>query len=407
MTTSPSHSAQSRAASLLLCVILLLGIFLRIWSDEAFRGVGYDENLYVRYVEQIKETGVLNYPKIVERYIEDQKAYPHAFLPPTRVTFLLSATGWHYLSGFSVLESIRGISTIASIVILIVGALFAWRLGGPRLSLGISSLMAFAPMQIYMAHRALIDGFFAMVALLVFWSLWETLKKPESIKWRVFYGVSLALMVLTKENAAFVYVAILGVLAVFALLKLQPVGKALLYTTFFGPLAGVILLMLFGGGLDNILTAFLLNVKKSYAIPYVIQMGDGPWFRYIIDLLLVAPAVTLLAIAGLFRPHKDDSFAWYSLIFFVISFIIMGHLRYGLSLRYSLIWDFPLRYFAMLVLVAFCSVFKQTRQQNLALALALVSVVALDFLNYRDLFVDHAIYDPMSKPLMQALKMVK
>ncbi len=64
------------------------------------------------------------------------------------------------------------------------------------------ALMAFAPTQISIAHRAFIDGFFGLLTLLAIWSLWESLQQPKS-RWCWMFGLSLGLLVLTKENAAF------------------------------------------------------------------------------------------------------------------------------------------------------------------------------------------------------------
>jgi len=407
MTLAPSSPNIRFLSIALLVLILATGAILRIWSLEKFQGIGFDEKLYVGYVEQITKLGVWNYPEIVENYIERQTSEKHAFLPPTRVTFLLAASAWQSVTGMPTLESVRAISTLASLIMLGAGAALAWRVGGCRLALGLSALVAFAPTQIYSAHRALIDGFFATIAFFVFWSLWEILQKPKSRRWLVVYGMSLALMVLTKENAAFVYLALLGILAFTPWHKLGSISKPLIYVTLGGPAIGSGILILLGGGFENVFTAFLLNVRKSYDLPYAIYAGDGPWFRYVIDMISVAPAMTILAIGGFFRTHRNERFALYCLIFVGISYLVMGNLRYGLNLRYSLIWDFPLRYFAMLPLIAISSWAKTPRTQALLLTLAVIAVALLDLLNYRDIFIEHAVYDPVPKTLMQALRMVK
>ncbi|HEX8371720.1 MAG TPA: glycosyltransferase family 39 protein [Chthoniobacterales bacterium] len=390
---------------LILVVILAMGTFLRIHSLEMMKGVGFDENIYRQYVEQIATRGWTHYPEVVDLYIEEQKLAPIAFLPPTRVTFLLSATAWHGVTGMSSVESIRAVSTAASIILLFGAAIFAWRLGGKRLALVVGTLMAFAPLQLYMAHRALIDGFFATISFFVLWALWESLQNARSRGWLVAYGVFLALLVLTKENAAFVYLAILAILSANHWLKLGTITKPLLLTTLLAPGAGAGLLALAAGGTDPLFAAYLLNVRMSYNLPYAIATGDGPWFRYLSDLLLTTPVVLLLAIGGLFRAR--DKAALFFITFVLTSYLIMGNLRYGMNLRYALIWDFALCYLAANPLLSVVKWVATPWRQNAALTLLLTTIVYFQLDNYQTLFIENPIYDPVPKPLMHALQMIK
>ncbi len=390
---------------LILALLVSVGIYLRIHSFEKQEGVGFDENIYRQYVEQIGSQGWTHYPDIIEMYIADQKRAPIAFLPPTRVSFLLAATAWHAIGRASSVESVRAISTASSILLLFGSAVFAWRLGGRRLALVVVTLMTFAPLQLYMAHRALIDGFFATVTFFVIWSLWETLQNIRSKAWLTGYGCFLAILVLTKENAAFVYLAILAILASNHWLKLGTVTKPLLVATFLGPLLGAGLLTLAAGGVESLFTAYLLNVRMSYVLPYAIATGDGPWFRYLSDLVLTMPIIILLAIGGMFKARNKASCFFTGFIF--ISYLIMGNLRYGMNLRYALIWDFPLCYLAAIPLLAIASSLKKLRAQRAALSVMLLVIVYLQMANYENIFIKNPVYDPVPMPLMQALKMIK
>jgi 4-amino-4-deoxy-L-arabinose transferase-like glycosyltransferase len=86
-------------------------------------------------------------------------------------------------------------------------------MGGLRIALCVAALMACAPTQIHMSQHALIDGFFAFWATLCVWLLWENLRRPGDLRWLFGLGAALALLVITKENAMFVYIGLLGLLA--------------------------------------------------------------------------------------------------------------------------------------------------------------------------------------------------
>ena len=154
-------------------------------------------------------------------------------------------------------------------------------------------------MQIQLAQRAYVDGVFAFTAILTLWLLWENMRGRSSLKWLVPYGASVALMVITKESAAFVFVSILSILACNRWLKIGEIGLNLVIATFAGALAGAATLVIASGGLATLIQVFRASISKTYVTPYVIQTGDGPWFRYILDLIAMNPLVTLLALAAI------------------------------------------------------------------------------------------------------------
>ena len=155
-------------------------------------------------------------------------------------------------------------------------------------------MVAFAPTQLHMSQHALVDGFFAFWALFTLWMLWEALREPHNWRWLFPYLFGLSLMVITKENAAFVYFAILVLIAANHWLKWGTVTRELLACTLIGPLLGFVILVFLAGGLETLRITNQLSVSKNYQLTYAIMTGDGPWHRYLVDLLLVSPIVLLL-----------------------------------------------------------------------------------------------------------------
>ena len=390
-------------------IVAAIGIFLRVHSYEPFfdKG-GFDEQIYSTYVTELDEKGPLQYPAIVQLYIKGQSSYPIALLPPTRVTFIAAASSWHSLFGGAELESVRAVSCVASILILFLSTAIAWRMRGRAFALAVLVLMSVAPTQIYMAHRALIDGFFTLVTLLVLGSLWELLQESKPVRvWLVIYGASLALLVLTKENAAFVYAAVVGLLIVNRWLKLGRISRPVLIVTVLAPILGGLILTLCAGGFGPLFTVFSLNAAKSVITPYAIATGDGPWFRYLSDLLLVSPAVMLFAIGGAFLQKRSDAAGWYLLGFIFFSYVIMCNITYGMNLRYANMWDFPLRYLALVPIFAWAeSIGGATKRAFLIVGV--VGVLSLfELANYLRIFVASTVYDPIPTSLLQALDILK
>jgi len=322
-------------------LIAAIGIFLRVHSFRAATGAGFDEQIYSIYVKEICREGPDNYSDIVRLYLHQQAAYPIALLPPTRITFILAGATWKALFGGPAVESLRAVSCTTSILILLLSCAMAWRVRGRAFALAALALMAVAPTQVYMAHWALIDGFFTCITLLVIWSLWELLQgSPPGRLWLGLYSLGLVLLVLTKENAAFVYLAVLGLCIASRKLGLGRVSLATLVATLTAPLAGVLILILCAGGIGPLLNVFSLNAAKSLVTPYAILTGDGPWFRYLSDLLLVSPAVMLFAIGGAFLLPRTDKVGWYLLGFIFLTYLTMCNVPNGMNLRYANIVGF-------------------------------------------------------------------
>ncbi|MCE0483756.1 MAG: phospholipid carrier-dependent glycosyltransferase [Methylacidiphilales bacterium] len=388
--------------------VFALGVYLRVVSYESINGVGFDEQLYATYTDEVGQKGLLHYPEIVGAYIDDQKDYPIAKLPPTRMTFILAAGAWHAMFGGAAVESVRAVSCAAAILLLLLSGFMAWRMKGKVFALAVLALMTPAPTQIYMSHRALIDGFFTLMTFLVLWGLWELLQNSAGlIYWLLLYGAGLALLVLTKENAAFVFGAVIGLLIINRWVRFGVVSRDLLIVTMAGPVVGLILLVLGSGGFGPLFTVFSLNVSKSVITPYAIATGDGPWFRYLSDLLLVNPLVLILAIGGAFLLDRTEKAGWFLLGFVLFSYFGMCNVTYGMNLRYANMWDFPLCFLALIPLFLWTRNIQKKRNRLMALSLSVVLVGCFELDNYLKIFVDHEVYDPIPAKLLQALDILK
>lgn len=367
--------------------------------------VGVDEDLYRGYVEEVSSKGLTHYPDIVLGYIEKQVKLPGSILPPVRFLYILAAYIWHTLFGTEALASLRDVASIFSILTLGVATLFAWRALPTYLCPGLAALAAFAPTQLHMSQHALADGFFTFWALLTLWLLWENLQRPRKWAWLAGYAVSLALLVLTKENSFFVWIAILVVVGACRWLHYGTVSRELLFATVAGPLLGVVVLVFLAGGMDVLFGTYRLLVSKNLQLPYAIKTGDGPWYRYLVDLMLVSPVIMLLAIGAVFRLDRTKQVEWFMLMFIGGSYLLMCNVKYGMNLRYTNMWDVPLRFLALSSIASLTAPLRRWRE--LVFVGTIVLLCALEFRQYIILFVDFPLYELVSEGLLRALHILK
>ncbi len=256
-----------------------------------------------------------------------------------------------------------------------------------------------------MSQHALVDGFFAFWALFTLWTFWENLRAPRHWRWLLPYTLGLCLMVLTKENAAFVYFALLVLMVTNRWLQFGTVTRELLACSLIGPLLGFVILVFLAGGLATLRETYQLSVSKNYTLVYAIVTGDGPWHRYIVDLLLVSPVVVLLAIGSLFRLDRTKKAELFLTIFIAASYVVMCNLKYGMNLRYANMWDMPLRVLAFSCLTSLVLPFVRYRTALLCAAVALIC--AVEMRQYIILFVDFPLYELVSEGLLRALQILK
>ncbi len=424
-------SEAARRTSPLFCLTMALviaaGIFLRTWPSAAAKKPGLDEVLYATYAQVFEKVGLLGYESATASYIIRQgRPETLAELPPTRFLYIFSGWLWKRVRfgdappvAFSeagakqrdpMLVSLRNVSALFTIGLMLVVGAAAGRMAGRGAGLAVGALFAFSPLEIHMSQHALIDGFFTFWAMLALWSLWENLRQPDHPRWLAVYGLSLTAMVLTKENSFFVYLALVGLIGVNRWGRFGEVRRSLLAVSLLAPAFGVAILVALAGGPGNFITTYQLLVSKAQQLPYAIETGDGPWYRYLVDLMLISPVVLCLAIGAVYWATKERVYL-YLIAFVGFSYLIMCNVRYGMNLRYATIWDFPLR---MLAYAQVCWVIGAGQPENVAsrrtgwlLAAIIAALCLYDLCQYYIFFMKMDLYELATEGLLQAVHIFK
>ena len=183
------------------------------------------------------------------------------------------------------------------------------------------------------------------------------------------------------------------------------VTRELLVATALGPFLGVIVLIFLAGGIDVLFATYRLLIDKAYQLPYAIHTGDGPWYRYLVDLLLASPIILILALGTIFRLNRTMKPELFMSIFVAASYLFMCNVKYGMNLRYATIWDMPLRFLAFNSLTIILVPFR--RWQGVALALIVAVICATELRQYQVLFVKFGLYELITEGLLRALQILK
>jgi hypothetical protein len=213
-------------------------------------------------------------------------------------------------------------------------------------------------------------------------------------------------MVGTKENAFFVYLAICAILVAQHFVKFGRATMPLYIVTIAAPAAAVLVLILASGGISPFVEVYRTNVQKSVVSPYAIATGDGPWHRYLVDLLLLEPVLLLIAVGALFRLTRAAKPALYLALFLGVTYAVMSQVRYGMNLRYAIMWDMPLRFLAVWHLTLLTSTLAP-RTRTLVMSGVVALLCLAGWQQYEFFFVESGIYDPVPDALGGALEILK
>ncbi len=394
--------------ALALALVALGGVALRLVHWRGFTGTGFDETLYVHYLNQLHKVGLGGYPDIVDEYLAVQRTLEGSILPPTRFLYIFCAYLWHGVFGGSSIGCFHAVSQAFSVGTLALAGGFVFRLlSDRRLAFAAFALLAFSPLQIHFSQHALADGFFEFWVLLTLWGLWESLHAPGHRGWLAMYTLGLAAMVTTKENAFFVFAAILALLTANRWFRFGTLSRPLLILTLVGPLIGVAVLANIAGGLPTLIGVYQLGVPKNMHLAYAIATGDGPWYRYWIDLLTMSPLVFVLAFGMIFQLRRDDRALWFGLVFIAASFALMANVKYGMNLRYASIWDLPLRLLAVGQASLLAARVAGDQRRWAAFAAFIAALCAFDLNQYYRLAVQYPLYELVPLDLFHALHILK
>jgi hypothetical protein len=92
-------------------------------------------------------------------------------------------------------------------------------------------------------------------------------------------------------------------------------------------------------------------------------------------------------------------------IFIGASYLVMCNVKYGMNLRYTNMWDLPLRFLAFSQIVWLASFAK--RFQTAIIAAAVLLLAAIEFHQYIVLAVRYPLYELITHDLLQALSILK
>ena len=357
-----------------------------------------DEGAYLRYAARIAADGVGVLPSLVHGYLADPTLRAES-PAPLRVSVLLpDALAVHW--GGERFESLQRVSLVAFLALLVVA--FAGFRGHPGVNTAAALvlLLAVSPLQLAMARRALSDSLNATLWTGSLLLCIEAMVADWRRGWLV-VGLVITAALLVKELNVIIVPIALALLAVDAGRRGRLPSAWALVGIVVLPLAlAALAITAAAGGVQPAIDALGALTAQAGQNTYGLQFGSGPWFRYVVDFLLVSPWTTLLYVVwlGLLVAERGDDrrlVAW-ALVPLLFVAAVSPTLKF---VRWALPLDVPIRLGAVLAVQRLVGDRPGRPWGTVRLAVVVVALMAVDLVSFRALFVDADIYDP-SSPLL-------
>jgi 4-amino-4-deoxy-L-arabinose transferase-like glycosyltransferase len=394
-----------------ICLILFsaLTVYITIPKEEEF-AKGADEGYYFLFANFIAKNGIKQFPSLIEHYVSNETA--QLFPTPSRIGHILITALW--LKVFpNNFVSLARFSFFCFVLFLIISFYFSKKYFSQDLAYLYVLLLSCSPLTMTLGRRALSDINANLFWALSVWFFLDFLFEKKKVKFIIFLLVySLSIMI--KESSIVLLLFFVSSFLLYKYKYKQNISNYYLLGIFLGPLFLVGMVYVFVlNGLGNVisLAKTLLNLHfgtGTQTSEYALLFCTGPWYRYIIDYLLLTPLTTILFIGYFFHILFSRKFDWkimYFMIYFVIIFAVFSSARYTKVVRLVVNLDIVISLFATLALYELFRHKDKQRQTYLVLTAA-VAIFFVNYFNFLYLFCNQNIYDPVSYLLLRAKKII-
>lgn len=388
---------------LALLLVVLVGALIHPFPRRFVFRNGGDCVRYLTWSRVVAQHGLAAFPGLVDEYRHRWLGFP----PPTRWAWLLLiAAGMRAWPGaadeYHPLVLLSWLGAVLSVVPL--GLWLRRRVPAPAVVLAMA-LVTTSPLSRAMGHFPLPDALHTLICLGLLAATAAWLDRPRPwLLWAI--GASTVLVLATRETGV---INLLGAASLVLLDAARSPGRRLHREPLLALLAGAVAMVLItlplaGGPVQLVLLAYDVVHAALYTTG-AMMYATGPYYRYLVDFMIVAPLVVVTTIASIAPLRRRPELRATVDQLLLPSLVVLG--LFSLltkTLRYVLVVDIGMR---ALTALAVWALYTTPPRRNRLLAGALViALFAHDFAIYRPLWGKDQIYDPVTWGLTKYLRMI-
>jgi hypothetical protein len=357
-----------------------------------------DDSYYLHYMDTVASQGPAAFPRLVEHW--NSTPVDWRFPPPTRVGFVGISAVWGWLFG-TTYRSLQSLSLASFVLLCVLNYVFVRRHFGGSTAFLAGTLLGFSPLLMGLSRLALSDSTAVLWMSASVWMFLEVSRDPTWVPKQVLFMVALTMMVLVKE----ISVLLVGAYVVFVLYErfVRGVPHDLRRAAVALAVPGAVVLaiqVLAAGGFAPLLETARILLASPGTNRYAIRFGSGPWFRVILDFLLLSPWPTLLAIGWFWitavrlRTGRFDRTSVY--LGLVIASLVFVLSFFTKNVRYASVLEPPIRLFAVLLVRDLFGGLRG-RLPRLLTGGVVAILCALDWRSFELIWVENEGFDPVTR----------
>lgn len=393
-----------KTVSLLLIPAAILLAAAAVWGtlgSVRFQSQA-DEGVYLHYAVRVSREGPAALPGLFSEYHRGEavrKYYPS----PLRLTTIGLGAAAVRMGGEN-FRSLQWLSLASFLALLAALGLALFRIGEEESAGWVVLLVAASPLLLGMARRALSDSLVSALMAGGLLLLIDTLLRGGNRKSWAAVALMYLLAFLSKESGLLLIPISLALLAWWRFARGRPAGLWPVLAVSVLPFLGAVLVVsVAAGGPSAAWETFRTTVGSAQTNAYALKYGSGPWFRTLLDFLLLSPGPVLLCLGWLgFLLGSGEGkevewmWAWVPVLFLALCAAATK------NVRYAMILEVPVRLGAVFLLQRLSVRSGRPWARAAAIALPVILLAALDLVSFHDLFVRQGIYDPMTATLLAA-----
>ncbi|MFD1292704.1 hypothetical protein ACFQ5N_02555 [Lutibacter holmesii] len=387
---------------LLTCLIIASSVYIySVFPKLNEYKLGADEGTYYRQGKTILTNGFSGFQILAKNYVQDssKQLEPH----PLRIGHTISTAILLKIKDSIFMLSLK--SWIYFILILLCSNWYIKKIWGTNSVFYIVILLSISPLITGMSKRALIDIeslFYTILALFQFLYYINNSSNKNFYLFTAFLSISCFF----KETAFFL-IPFYFIILLFLKLKNEKISLSKIFICCITPflVVGIVDLILFQG-LDILIE--ILKILFNSSNHYMNKFGNGPWFQYLIDFLLLSPFVSTMGIffigyCIINREKKLENMVIIALFLYLIilySFIPK-------NVRFLLMNEFLLCIFSGLFIMNVYNNYKGLIYwKDIILYSGLMFLIYNGYKSFNNYFVKYNIYDPIGYNLLYAAQII-
>ncbi|MCH7504270.1 glycosyltransferase family 39 protein [PVC group bacterium] len=393
-----------------VCVVILVAVVIRLLFKSDVVYDGFDENIYHYYVNTVHQQGFEGLREIFQQYSRHEVLSTAP--SPLRVGYVYSAYLFCKILGEFSLNHLAWFSFVCGLGLVVVAWALFRQLFTPPVALASSLLLITSPIGMALSQRALQDTFMTLIIISCVLLHYLYCQKRTMV-YLISLTLTLTLGFLTKESMVLLYPFF--IIASLYYWKNNSPPHPLWGTLPFviAPFVALGVMITIAGNLQNVIEFYQYLFSMQNKIPYAVNFQKGPWFKYIVDFLLISPLVLIFGIIGMSSylgeesPHRAGR-AFCS-VFMLVSLAVCSCVVI-MNIRHVYFLDVSLRALAVLGALQVSSLLAQKwpqfLNQSVVCLIIILSLVTTDLYQYYKLFIEAKIYDPITANLIQGLGFV-